>query len=101
MDTQKARGFVKDYLGYENKNKKVGVLEPLITNEKTAIKVAEAILFEIYGEEQIKNERPYTIGFADGYWVIYGYLPDGMKGGVFEIIINSKNGQVVDLRHGK
>jgi hypothetical protein len=32
---------------------------------------------------------------------MYGYLPKGTLGGVFEIIINSNNGEVIDIRHGK
>jgi hypothetical protein len=74
--------------------------EPLIADEETAIKVTEAILFKYFGEEQIKSERPYTIRFADGYWVMFGTL-HATDGGAFEIIIDSKNGQVVDLSHGK
>jgi hypothetical protein len=101
MDKQKTRGILKYYFEKDKKIKKAGALTPIIRDEKTAVKVAEAILFKIYGEEQIKNERPYTIGFADGYWVMYGYLPKGTLGGVFEIIINSNNGGVIDIRHGK
>ena len=81
--------------------KKSHFREPIIQNEKTAVKVAEAVLFNIYGEENIKNERPYTIGFADNYWILYGYLPSGYHGGVFTIIIDAENGEVVSLWHDK
>jgi hypothetical protein len=77
MDKQKTRGILKYYFEKDKKIKKAGALTPIIRDEKTAVKVAEAILFKIYGEEQIKNERPYTIGFADGYWVMYVTCPKG------------------------
>jgi hypothetical protein len=73
----------------------------VISDKETAIKVSEAILFRIYGKENVINERPYEINFINGYWVLGGTLPKGMKGGTFLIILNSKNGQVIKLTHGK
>jgi len=100
LSTKQAKEEIAFKLKGKN-HKGVSFAEPVIADEKTAVTVAEAIVFKIYGEEQIKDERPYTIGFAEGYWVIYGYLPEGSKGGVFEIILDSNNGEVVHLSHGK
>ncbi len=36
--------------------------------------LAEAALFEIYGEAQIKSEQPYEAYLINGYWVINGTL---------------------------
>jgi NTF2 fold immunity protein len=75
--------------------------DTLITDNETAIAVAEPILFKIYGKDNIISERPYEIYLLDGYWFISGTLPNGFKGGTFEIIMNSKNGQVIKLIHEK
>lgn len=75
--------------------------DTLIKDKETAIEVAEPILFKIYGKKNITGERPYECYLIDGYWYICGTLPKNWMGGVFEIIINSKNGQVIKLVHGK
>jgi hypothetical protein len=75
--------------------------DTLITDKTTAIAVAEPILFKIYGKKNIIDERPYECYLINGYWYISGTLPKNRKGGVFEIIINSKDGKVIKLIHGK
>ncbi len=75
--------------------------DTLIKVKKTAIEIAEPILFNIYGKKNITEERPYECYLIDGYWYISGTLPKGYAGGVFEIILNSKNAQVIKLIHGK
>ncbi len=84
-----------------NKDKVHASVLKLIKDKNTAIKVAEAILFSRYGKEEIENERPYKTYLLDGYWVINGTLPTGMRGGTFLIILNSTNGEVIKLTHGK
>jgi len=75
--------------------------DTLIKNNETAIAVAESILFDIYGKKEIISERPYECYIVDGYWCINGTLPKNWIGGVFEIIISSKDGKVIKLTHGK
>lgn len=102
MPADEVRKAVKaSLLGLKLYPRKYPVSPIKITDEKSFVKAAEAILFPIYGEKEIKDERPYTVGYADGYWMIYGYLPPGYHGGVFELIINAKTGKVIHLMHGK
>lgn len=75
--------------------------DEIITDEKTAISIAEPLLFSVYGKENIVKQMPYKIGKVQNYWVISGSLPKPQIGGVFEIIIDSKNGQVIRLTHGE
>ena len=75
--------------------------DTLINSNETAIAVAEPLLFKFYGKDNIISERPYELYLIDGYWFITGTLPKGQDGVVFEIIINSRNGQVIKLIHGK
>lgn len=73
----------------------------IIQNEETAIQVAEPILFGLYGKQNILAEKPYKISNNRNYWIIEGSLPDGYKGGTFLIIIDSRNGEVIKITHGK
>ncbi len=75
--------------------------DTLISDKETAIGVAEAILFNFYGKENIIAERPYEIYLIAGYWYIGGTLPENSKGGTFEIIFSAENGRVIKLIHGK
>lgn len=74
----------------------------MIPDEETAISVAEVYLFKTFGKEKIEEEQPYQIGKVDGYWIIKGTMPSKyILGGSFEMVINSKNGEVVGVSHGK
>jgi hypothetical protein len=75
--------------------------DALIKDKETAISIAETIVFQFYGKENIIKERPYECYLIEGFWYISGTLPVDMMGGTFEIIINAKNGQVMKLFHGK
>lgn len=75
--------------------------ENLLKESTTAIKVAETILFGIYGKKEIEGEKPYEIYLIKNYWVIQGSLPMGSIGGVFLIILNAKNAAVIKISHGK
>jgi hypothetical protein len=84
----------------------------MVPDRATALLIAEAVLFPIYGEEKIKAEYPLTVNLGSGVWTVKGTLPARMnKGGVAVIEISKENGcilrvsQVCDgtlgrLRHG-
>lgn len=100
MDVDKANfylnNFLKDSLYNSCRNIK------LIKDESMAISLVEPIIFRIYGEKEIINERPYKICLTKDYWVITGDLNNKFsKGGVFEVVINSKNGNIIGITHGK
>lgn len=75
--------------------------ELIVKNSNTAIKIAEAILFEIYGKANIEEQKPYEKYLIKNYWVISGTLPERSKGGTFLIIIDARNAQVLKMIHGK
>ncbi|RAV98888.1 NTF2 fold immunity protein [Pseudochryseolinea flava] len=75
--------------------------DTLIKNEKSAITIAEAALFEFYGEDKIRSEQPYEAYLINGYWVINGTLPKGADGGTFEVVINAMDGRFVQLGHSR
>jgi hypothetical protein len=73
----------------------------LIPKKENAINYAEIILFELYGKENIESEKPYQIHLINDYWVMTGTLPKSMLGGVFEMVFDAWDGQVLILEHGK
>lgn len=74
----------------------------LVTKEETAVGIAEPILFESYGKDQIENQRPYTVTIEnDSIWHIEGVFNKIGFGGVFDIKISAKNGKVLYMMHGK
>ncbi|HEY4540557.1 MAG TPA: NTF2 fold immunity protein [Faecalibacter sp.] len=97
--------YAKEVLEETLKNNRVhNVIDnktPIIKNDSTAITVAESILFEIYGENNIINQRPYKIHKIENYYVISGTLPKNYVGGTFLIIINSLNSEIIRITHGK
>ncbi len=92
------RQAIKDAINGKGHN----VNDSLVTDKKTAIAIAEPILFMVYGKGNITSQKPYQCYLVDGYWYISGNLPKKYEvGGVFEIIINAKNAQILKLTHGK
>jgi hypothetical protein len=76
----------------------------LVPDKKTAIKIAEAVLFPIYGESQIKSERPYDVTLTNGFWRVTGSLPtprpgEVMFGGTFYITISQWDGRIIEIGH--
>jgi NTF2 fold immunity protein len=94
-----AKTELKDAL--TNKKEKLILVDKVITDKETAISISETILFKIYGRNNIIKQRPYEVNKIDDYWILNGTLPKKMLGGTFLIIINSTNGQIIKLTHGK
>ncbi len=99
---------------YNKKNQKVlNCHTCLIKSELTAIDLAENILFKVYGESKIINERPYNIVLIDNnIWIISGSLNKSFMesilyrnipkfGGSFEIKLDAKTGKVIKMMHYK
>ena len=87
-----------------NKKFKYNGIQPekkTLSKIEDVIKVAEAALVPIYGEEQIKSELPYVVNQCKDKWLVRGSLPKGYKGGVFEIVINADTSQIESVIHGK
>lgn len=71
-----------------------------VPNEETAIKIAEAIWYPIYGNK-IENFKPYKARMKDSLiWIVEGTLEKG-KGGVPYIEINKKDCKILKVTHGK
>jgi hypothetical protein len=75
--------------------------DTLIKTPATAIAMAEPILFDVFGKEQIVSEKPYEVYLIDGYWYLAGTIPKGVEGGGFEIIFSAKDAKIIRLTHYK
>ena len=69
--------------------------------KREAKKIAIMILFRTYGWFNIVKQKPYFIYYLDNYWVLLGTGKRPRRGGGFLIVINSQNGCVELLTHGK
>ena len=76
----------------------------VLTTEESAIKVAETILVNVYGEK-VLEQRPFKAKLEGDVWKIAGtfHCPQGVgcKGGVARIEINKKDGKVKSVIHDK
>jgi hypothetical protein len=72
----------------------------VLPNKDVAIKVAEPILFAIYGEKNILQQKPYNVSLRENKWIITGSI-HSEKGGSFLIILDARNSKVLRVIHGK
>lgn len=73
----------------------------ILKTKEQAIAFAEMILFDKYGKKNIEGQKPYAIFQIDSYWLLQGTMLQGMKGGIFSIIIDARNCKIIRLTHGK
>ena len=69
----------------------------VVANKETAIRIAEAILFPVYGESAIRGQQPYQVTLKDGKWIVDGTVRPGFAGGSFHIIILQRDARVVKI----
>jgi hypothetical protein len=73
----------------------------LIPTADMAIQIAEIILINIYGKENIEEQRPFSINLENNIWIIEGHLGEGYLGGVAYIEIDKINGKILKVIHTK
>ncbi|HEX7284654.1 MAG TPA: NTF2 fold immunity protein [Candidatus Angelobacter sp.] len=77
-----------------------------VPNGETAVKIAEAVLIPVYGEQKVLSERPFTAARSGDTWTVVGTLhcsPPGSlcKGGTAEVKISKTSGQILHMIHYK
>ena len=78
--------------------------EGIVPDAETAVRICEAILFPIYGENNVLSQKPYeVIKVNNRYWFISGTLPKNanIEGGVFHIVLDKTDGKTCSLWHEK
>jgi ABC-type antimicrobial peptide transport system permease subunit len=74
--------------------------EGYVQDPETAIKIAEAVWLDIYGED-IYNEKPFDAVLENDVWTVRGTLPILALGGTAEIKISKQDGRILEVYHGK
>lgn len=81
-------------------------VEGFVPTADVAVKIAECVLFEIYGKDNIEKEKPFSVNLRDGIWIIEGNIPN-MKDSVVTFCgqaymeIKKSNGEILKLLHTK
>jgi NTF2 fold immunity protein len=99
-----AREELKNTLSDKTLHNVLNYEEVIIKDSKSAINIAESIVFGIYGKDNIVAQKPYEAYLIDDYWVISGTspkFPKGMRGGNFMIIMDARDCKVIRITHGK
>ena len=72
-----------------------------VPDKETAIKIAEAIWYPIYGE-MIFEEKPFVARLKNpGVWIVEGTFKYDVFGGVAYIEIQKKDCKILKVTHGK
>ena len=98
---ESAKRELQEALNNKSQHNVVADDKLLLRDKVMATQVVEPMLFRIYGKESIIRQRPYEIYLIDHYWVMSGTLPKGQDGGVFLIIVDARNSEIIRLTHGK
>lgn len=75
-----------------------------VPDEKTALRIAEAVLSAKYGEERVKAQAPLKASSGlGGLWIVQGTDPGSPgKGGGIAVMINKHSGCIINvLEHMK
>ncbi|MBZ5543505.1 MAG: twin-arginine translocation signal domain-containing protein [Acidobacteriia bacterium] len=73
-----------------------------IPDRKTALRVGEAILAAVYGDQEIAKQRPLKVALVDkDVWLVWGTLDKRYLGGTGVIKISKRTGKVLFLAHGQ
>jgi hypothetical protein len=72
-----------------------------VPNQETAIKIAEAIWFPIYGNIIYETKPFQATLLKNKIWKVEGTCIKGDSGGVPTIFINKKDCKIIDMYHTK
>lgn len=86
---------------YYKKIKSYVPAEGFVPNPDMAYEICEIILKQIYGEEIIEEEKPFSIKLADDIWIIEGNIKEEMDGGVAYVEIRKSTGEILKVIHTK
>ena len=89
--------YLPSYSSYIEKTGKPQKFEPdLVPDEKTAIKVANAIWDSRYGNSTVVRDLPYTVTLEENkVWFVKTNLPKGYVGQILFIKINKYDGKIL------
>jgi hypothetical protein len=78
-----------------------------VPDAATAVKIAEAVLVPVFGEQKISSERPFTAKLEGDVWTVDGtlYCADGKiglcPGGTARVRLSKNDGRILFMIHYK
>lgn len=69
-------------------------------NGDMAVKIAEVVLVNIYGEEVLR-QKPWKVYDNGAEIVVQGIMPKNRLGGVAKIVIRKSDAKIISYHHGK
>jgi hypothetical protein len=79
--------------------------EGFVPTPEIAVKIAETILSQIYGEKQIEEQKPFLVKMEDEVWIIHGNDVELRKHyekfGTVYMEISKRDGKILKVFHGK
>jgi hypothetical protein len=100
----KKQFLLTEYNEHEFSSHGIELKEGVVRSPKVAFGIAEAVLKEIYGDDQIERQKPFHVSLKNNVWYVKGSVTDDsgyVKGGVFEIEISKIDGKIIRVSHGK
>lgn len=99
MDSSLCANYYIDMKGYVP-------IEGFVPTADVAVRIAECILSEIYGKENIEKEKPFSVNLENEVWIIEGNIPQMEDStvtfcGQSYIEIKKGNGEILKLLHTK
>jgi NTF2 fold immunity protein len=72
----------------------------------TAIRIADAVLIPIYGDDAVASQRPLVASLVGETWYVSGTLPKPSSGtvvvgGVAHVEISKYDGRILRVAHGQ
>jgi hypothetical protein len=98
VEIREAQEYIKSLVKNINENNYLPS-DGVVKDEDTASKIATIILNNIYGENNIQNQKPFKVILFEGIWIIMGTLPKDTLGGVVKIMIQKEDGKVLYIDH--
>jgi hypothetical protein len=78
-----------------------GIGSSILTDEPTAIALAEVLAVAMYGNSVLK-QRPFHIGNRDGVWLLESSFPLSLDaGGTAQLGLSKADGSVIWMEHSK
>ena len=74
-----------------------GPKDGLVPDKDTAIKIAEVILFRLYGQENTIRQKPYVVTKDENIWWVCGTGKEGELGSLFKIAISQQTAAILYL----
>jgi len=84
-------------LPHINAGQMPGPKDGYVPDKETAIKIAEVILFRLYGEKNITRQRPYVVTKDENIWWVCGTGHPDELGSLFKIAISQQTGAILYL----